>query len=44
MCLAGGTHAELRQAADTARKALNRLSICIKQAAALGLDVDIQAT
>lgn len=30
--------------ADTARKALNRLSICIRHAAALGLDVDIQAT
>jgi integrase len=30
--------------AETARKALNRLSICIKHAAALGLDVDIQAT
>ena len=29
--------------ADTARKALNRLSICIRHAAALGLDVDIQA-
>jgi integrase len=30
--------------AHTARKALNRLSICIRHAAALGLDVDIQAT
>ncbi|WP_417463050.1 tyrosine-type recombinase/integrase [Kordiimonas sp.] len=30
--------------ADTARKAMNRLSICIRHAAALGLDVDIQAT
>jgi hypothetical protein len=30
--------------AETARKAMNRLSICIKYAAALGLDVDIQAT
>ncbi|KAA0698555.1 site-specific integrase [Neorhizobium sp. P12A] len=30
--------------AETARKALNRLSICMKHAAALGLDVDIQAT
>ncbi|MBY2932542.1 tyrosine-type recombinase/integrase [Rhizobium leguminosarum] len=29
--------------AETARKALNRLSICFKHAAALGLDVDIQA-
>ena len=29
--------------ADTARKALNRLSICLKHAAALGLDVDLQA-
>ncbi|UVC09869.1 integrase arm-type DNA-binding domain-containing protein [Rhizobium sp. TH2] len=29
---------------DTARKALNRLSICMRHAAALGLDVDIQAT
>lgn len=29
--------------ADTARKAINRLSICLKHAAALGLDVDIQA-
>lgn len=30
--------------ADTARKALNRLSICMRHAAALGLDVDLQAT
>jgi integrase len=30
--------------ADTAKKALNRLSICFKHAAALGLDVDLQAT
>lgn len=29
--------------ADTARKALNRLAICMKHAAALGLDVDLQA-
>jgi integrase len=29
---------------DTAKKALNRLSICFKHAAALGLDVDMQAT
>ncbi|SCW39281.1 Integrase [Rhizobium mongolense subsp. loessense] len=29
--------------AETARKALNRLSICFKHAAALGLDADIQA-
>lgn len=29
---------------DTARKAVNRLSICLKHAAALGLDVDLQAT
>lgn len=28
---------------DTARKAINRLSICIQHAAALGLDVDMQA-
>lgn len=33
-----------RTKADTARKALNRLSICFKHAAALGLDVDMQAT
>ncbi|WP_417435315.1 tyrosine-type recombinase/integrase [Hoeflea sp.] len=30
--------------ADTARKALNRLGICLRHAAALGLDVDLQAT
>ncbi|ACP23929.1 phage integrase-like protein contains catalytic core domain [Sinorhizobium fredii NGR234] len=30
--------------AETARKALNRLAICLKHAAALGLDVDLQAT
>ena len=30
--------------ADTARKAMNRLGICLKHAAALGLDVDLQAT
>lgn len=30
--------------AETARKALNRLNICLKHAAALGLEVDIQAT
>lgn len=30
--------------ADTARKALNRLAICMRHAAALGLEVDIQAT
>lgn len=30
--------------ADTARKALNRVSIVLKHAAALGLDVDLQAT
>ena len=29
--------------ADTARKAMNRLGICMKHAAALGLDVDLQA-
>ncbi len=29
---------------DTARKAMNRLSIVMKHAAALGLDVDLQAT
>lgn len=29
--------------ADTARKALNRLSICLRHAAALGLEVDLQA-
>ncbi|WP_273757116.1 site-specific integrase [Bartonella sp. MM73XJBT] len=30
--------------ASTAEKALNRLNICLKHAAALGLDVDLQAT
>lgn len=30
--------------AATAKKALNRLGICMKHAAALGLDVDLQAT
>jgi len=30
--------------ADTARKAMNRLSICMRHAAGLGLDVDLQAT
>jgi integrase len=30
--------------ADTAKKALNRLGICLKHGAALGLDVDLQAT
>ncbi len=30
--------------AETARKALNRLGICLKHGAALGLDVDLQAT
>lgn len=30
--------------ADTARKCLNRLAICMRHAAALGLDVDLQAT
>jgi integrase len=30
--------------AETARKALNRLQICMRHAAALGLDVDLQAT
>ena len=29
--------------AETAKKALNRLAICMKHAAALGLDVDLQA-
>lgn len=38
-CLAPLWHAK----ADTARKALNRLSICLRHAAALGLDVDLQA-
>jgi integrase len=39
-CLAPLWHTK----ADTARKALNRLSIVMKHAAALGLDVDLQAT
>lgn len=39
-CLAPIWHTK----ADTARKALNRLSIVLKHAAALGLDVDLQAT
>jgi integrase len=30
--------------ADTARKAMNRLGICLEHAAALGLEVDLQAT
>ncbi|MTH57886.1 DUF4102 domain-containing protein [Paracoccus litorisediminis] len=30
--------------AETARKAMNRLSLCLKHAAALGLQVDLQAT
>lgn len=30
--------------ADTARKAMNRLGICLKHGAALGLNVDLQAT
>ena len=30
--------------AETARKALNRLAICLKHAAAVGLNVDLQAT
>jgi integrase len=30
--------------ADTARKAMNRLGICLRHAAALGLTVDLQAT
>lgn len=30
--------------AETARKAINRLAICLKHAAALGLEVDLQAT
>jgi integrase len=38
-CLAPLWHAK----ADTARKALNRLSICLRHAAALGLEVDLQA-
>ncbi|MBY5973070.1 site-specific integrase [Ferrimonas balearica] len=39
-CLAPIWHTK----ADTARKAMNRLAICMKHAAALGLDVDLQAT
>lgn len=39
-CLAPLWHSK----ADTARKALNRLSIVLKHAAALGLEVDLQAT
>ena len=39
-CLAPIWHSK----ADTARKALNRLGIVLKHAAALGLDVDLQAT
>jgi len=39
-CLAPLWHTK----ADTARKALNRLGIVVKHAAALGLDVDLQAT
>jgi integrase len=39
-CLAPIWH----EKADTARKAMNRLSIVLKHAAALGLDVDLQAT
>jgi integrase len=39
-CLAPLWHSK----ADTARKALNRLSIVLRHAAALGLDVDLQAT
>ncbi|WP_010137904.1 tyrosine-type recombinase/integrase [Oceanicola sp. S124] len=39
-CLAPIWH----EKADTARKAMNRLAICMKHAAALGLDVDLQAT
>jgi integrase len=38
-CLAPIWH----EKADTARKAMNRLSIVLKHAAALGLDVDLQA-
>lgn len=30
--------------AETARKALNRLAICLRHAAALGVEVDLQAT
>lgn len=32
-----------REKADTARKALNRINICLKYAAVLGLNVDLQA-
>jgi integrase len=39
-CLAPIWHTK----AETARKAMNRLSICLKHAAALGLHVDLQAT
>jgi integrase len=39
-CLAPIWHSK----ADTARKAMNRLGICLKHGAALGLDVDLQAT
>ena len=39
-CLAPIWHAK----AETARKAMNRLAICLKHAAALGLEVDLQAT
>ncbi len=39
-CLAPIWH----EKADTARKAMNRLSIVMKHAAAMGLDVDLQAT
>ena len=39
-CLAPIWH----EKADTARKAMNRLSIVLRHAAALGLDVDLQAT
>jgi integrase len=39
-CLAPIWHTK----ADTARKAMNRLSIVLRHAAALGLDVDLQAT
>jgi integrase len=39
-CLAPIWHSK----ADTARKAMNRLNIVLKHAAALGLDVDLQST
>lgn len=39
-CLAPIWHSK----AETARKAMNRLGICLKHGAALGLDVDLQAT